>query len=317
MNNDQEKHVTAIFDDRPGHQKQTEGILNALAKKTKITVHRIFIKDAAFWHTAFKFIKNLSHKHISPTSEKPSDLVICTGRRTHFTALLLKKINKVPAVTCMLPNIFFRHVFDLCFVPIHDGKSQTAKIITTSGAPNCCQNSGTHDDTKGLILLGGIDTKSHKWESEKLVQKIASIVEGDTSISWTIGSSPRTPEQTIVLLRRLDSCNENARFVDFKDTERGWVEKQYDQCGKVWITGDSISMMYEALTAGCRVGILPVSWVRKNCKFRNNETYMLKSGLAVSYDEWQYGGKTKSPTQNFNEAQKCADKIIELWQKKS
>ena len=40
--------------------------------------------------------------------------------------------------------------------------------------------------------------------------------------------------------------------------DQEWLEDMLTRCRDVWISEDSISMIYEALTAGCRVGLLPL-----------------------------------------------------------
>ncbi len=59
------------------------------------------------------------------------------------------------------------------------------------------------------------------------------------------------------------------------------MEEQYDKNKVVWVTADSISMIYEALTAGCRVGIFPMQWRKEKGKFKRNEDLLLEKKLVT------------------------------------
>ena len=78
-------------------------------------------------------------------------------------------------------------------------------------------------------------------------------------------------------------------FFDYRNTPPGWIEKQYDKNNVVWVTADSISMIYEAITAGCTVGILPMRWLRENSKFKRNENVLLEKSLVTPFTAWEQG----------------------------
>ena len=48
-------------------------------------------------------------------------------------------------------------------------------------------------------------------------------------------------------------------------------------------------MIYEALTAGCSVGIFPMRWLRENSKFKRNENLLLEKKLVKSFSSWEQG----------------------------
>ncbi len=86
----------------------------------------------------------------------------------------------------------------------------------------------------------------------------------------------------------------------FADTGPGWIEERYAECLKVWVTADSMSMVYEALSAGCRVGLLPVRWKAEKNKFRRSAEYLIENGLAVPFSAWppekKANGRKMSPS---------------------
>ncbi len=309
-----ELRVIALFDGRPGHEKQTMGIVQALQAKVPVQVIRINVKKFSLIEEVvqtcrvFLPLAGLSHEHI-----EGGDVLIGTGSRTHLPMLLYKKKYAIPAVTCMTPASHLRNRFDLCFVPEHDGVVETRNINLTIGAPNCSQNKRKHQKECGLILLGGVDIKSHHWESRQMAEMVEEIVKREAQIHWSVSSSPRTPQDTIVMIKKLVDVYDNINFFDYQNTLPGWIEEQYDKSDVVWVSADSISMVYEAITAGCNVGIFPVRWIRENSKFQRNEKILFEKKLVMSFKAWERGDIAQNEKIELSEAQRCADLILKKW----
>ncbi len=243
-----------------------------------------------------------------------ADLLLGAGSRTHLPLLLAKKHYRLPAVICMSPTAVLRPYFDLCFVPEHDGLKASERVFTTVGAPNCCRNLGQHREDRGLIAIGGIDDKSHRWNSQAMAAMVRQLVETEGNIHWTLTSSPRTPEETVQELVKLAEDHSNLEFKHFRQTPPGWIESQYATCQMAWVSGDSISMIYEALSAGCRVGLFPLEWRDRHGKFSNNEEKLLHKNLVLPFRRWQGGERWLKTTTHLNEAQRCAERILRIWQ---
>ncbi len=308
--------VVVFLDGRPGHEKQSKGILQALQAKIEIETREIVVKKM-FPFALLKFILHFFHlgsiKDLSWSVFDGADMLLGTGSKTHLPMLFCKKRYGIPAVTCMSPNIFFRDSFDLCFVPVHDGLAERGNVVHTVGAPNCSTDQGQHNDASGLVLLGGVDAKSHNWDSDEIAGMVRQIVTRETTKHWTISSSPRTPAAMADLMEGLCLEFSHVRFFDYRKTEPGWIESQYAKSGYVWVTSDSISMVYEALSAGCKVGVLPMRWRDGNSKFKRNEDILLQKGLVVSFFAWKQGTATWSENIGLNEAHRCAERILEKW----
>lgn len=308
-------HVIAVLDGRPGHEKQTLGITQALQELARVRVTQVTIAKQSFLATIFQtlslFFSRLSWGKIPEIAK--ADLLIGTGSNTHVPMLLAKKHWDLPVVTCMTPSGHLLNRFDLCFIPEHDTLRRAANIIHTVGSPNMSHDVAIHKEDHGLILLGGIDKKSHHWDGGKIVAMVESLIQRDKRIQWVLSSSPRTPHETVKLSKRLEEQYANVRFYNYLDTPSGWVERQYDQSSKVWVSSDSISMIYEALTAGCKVGLLPLTWKKKNCKFRRNEEMLIKKGLVSVFSDSNPLTADKSEAPKINEAQRCARIILEKW----
>ncbi len=307
--------VLAYLDGRPGHEKQTRGILNALSNLTEIDVSYQPIGPVSTavsirqWQ-AYLRPKVLSHE--KETASAPVDLIIGTGTHTHIPMLLMKRRTESPVVTCMSPAMPLRKKIDLCCIPGHDLPVSARNILITNGPPNLSRAGGGHDRDKHLILVGGRDEKSHFWETEKVITQVQSLVADAPGITWTISSSPRTPEETIKRLSALADGNPNVSFFRSQETPMGWVEAAYAEHAVVWVTADSISMVYEALTAGCRVGILPVRWKNPRNKFQRSIDNLVRNGFAVEFSSGRANSLPPEPPP-LDEASRCAKEILKRW----
>ena len=316
-----ELRIIALLDGRPGHEKQTLGIIQALRAMVPVQIVRIDVSGYSFFdkllQTCSLYLPGAGRAHRRRVQAAfdvlPGDLLIGTGSRTHLPLLLYKKRFAIPAVTCMAPPAHLRNRFDLCCVPEHDGWTENGNIMLTVGAPNCSRNNKKHRAECGLILLGGVDSKSHRWNSSQVVAMVEKIVKSDERKIWTVSSSPRTPPDTVAMIRQLAIDYPRLHFFDYTDTPPGWIEQQYDRNSMVWVTADSISMIYEALTAGCRVGIFPMQWLGKNSKFQRNENILVDKRLVTPFSSWEQGKMTPVESIELNEARRCAERILQKW----
>ncbi len=310
-------HITAFFDGSPGHGKQTDGILRALQKLTPLSITHVKIPQPGLlrsikdWIDYFKAAITLGRdKH----GAVRADLIIGTGAHTHIPMLLFKKANPAKVVTCMNPGFPLLKKIDLCFIPQHD-KVKLAKaenVFLTVGPPVISEGNGVHAQQKGLLLIGGVDKKSHHWDLDLLRAQVYTIMERKAFMQWTISSSPRTPDDTILMLRKVAADNPNVTFFTSKETPVGWIELIYAECHTVWVTADSISMVYEALAYGCSVGLLPVKWKHKNSKFQRSISFLIETKRVITYEMWLTGHPMVHGTV-LDETKRCAQEILRRW----
>ncbi|MBT8354313.1 MAG: mitochondrial fission ELM1 family protein [Desulfofustis sp.] len=307
--------VTLFSDGRPGHEKQSLGIIKALQAYVNVDVDKVEVPDSTLFddlvsHLSLFFkVGKTSH---SDTFQK-TDLFIGSGRRTHVPMLSARATKSAKIVTCMTPASYLRAKFDLCCVPYHDLVKPADNIFFTVGPPNISKKSSVHDPKRSLILVGGQDESSHSWNEMKLISDMEVLISTTEQISWLISSSPRTPESTETLISQKLDRLPRVSFVPFSETDPGWVEHKYGTHESVWITADSVSMVYEALSAGCKVGILPVVWRRKNNKFRRSLDYLLDEKLIVTLPQYLEGASEWHNHEPLNEADRCAREILRRW----
>lgn len=213
----------------------------------------------------------------------------------------------------MAPDPVYRRYFDLCFVPRHDGLQESANIFITDGPPVPTSPNLQKSDDKGLILIGGPNAYSLGWDSDSIKRYVQDITSRQKDVYWTLSTSPRTPGQTAEILKSLADQTANLDFFHYRDTPKGWVEERYAESGIVWVSVDSMSMIYEALTAGCKVGLLPLEWKNKNNKFSRSMMSLVFKELVVDYRDWISGQKQWKGGTSFNEAKRCAEEIVRRW----
>jgi len=308
--------VVAYYDGRIGHEKQTHGILNALLQRTSIDVMEKQHIVPSAQSAIINWARYLSAAVVPYTKSRHSgniDLILGTGTHTHIPMLLLKRRRGGKVVTCMTPDALLRKRMDLCFVPVHDSVQPDLNIFTTIGPPGISTDKGIHESNRGLVLIGGIDNKSHVWNSEEVFSQVRVVIEKDALKKWTITSSRRTPEEMCVLLERFASEKPEVKFFRADETPRGWVEDAYDRNESVWVTADSISMVYEALTAGCQVGIFPMKWKKQNGKFQRSEQYLIEANMVTNFETWITGKSRMVKPKLLNEAARCAEEILKRW----
>lgn len=240
------------------------------------------------------------------------DLVIGTGSHTHAAVVKMGKSYGAKKIICMSPPAGFGFLFDLCFVPEHDRLPPRPNFFLTIGPPNLANHLNCHDPHKGLILVGGTDPKSHHWTSAKIFNSIEMIIAKAPTIQWTISTSPRTPKDMEQLLLSRFKASDIA-LLPYSQTPKYWLEEQYVQNKTVWVTADSMSMVYEALSAGCNVGLIPIEWKKGNNKFANSEKKLISEGYVTSYEQWLRETVAPNRGRVLNEAKRCAVEILRRW----
>jgi uncharacterized protein len=307
--------VVVYTDGRPGHEKQTQAVVAALGAMTHLSIKTCTLAPTSGWHRMVQGLKAFGEQGRSSLGFEPQDidLIIGTGSTTHLPMIALKWRCRARLVVCMSPDPLLRRWFDLCLIPRHDNPQVRKNIFATFGPP-CIKVSGSrHDPQRGLILAGGIDPRSHQWDTPAFMAQIQQLQARMPEMLWTISSSPRTPADTVDRLHRFAEIHQSVTFFRADETPAGWIESAYKVHGQVWVTADSVSMVYEALTAGCRVGILPVAWKHPQNKFQKGIDDLKANGLVLDYGRWQGGESWSANPKPLNEAERCASEILRRW----
>ena len=250
-------------------------------------------------------------------------LILAAGRSTHRPALRARRETGGLAVALMnpvWPTGQRRRGFDLYVVPEHDGITPAADIILTLGALNPFTPDGPHAPDRGLLLIGG-PARRYGWDTVTTLDRIRRIVDETPAVTrWDATSSRRTPADTESALKEL---HPKVHFAAAADTPRGWVADALAQADRVWVTEDSVSMVYEALTAGCRVGLLPaphrpglgqrfLGWGPN--RVTRGVQRLAESGQITAYDAWTRGQTLTLPPRPVAEARRVAQVVWARWE---
>ena len=252
-------HIVYVSDGKAGHRSQALGLFKAMQRQSveSMSFEEISIEDLAL----FPLLLGLFRKSTAQLKTSP-DLIIGVGSHTQLRVLLLGKIyRQAKTVILMKPNLPFSW-FDYSVIPEHDGVPTSDRVIVTHGALNPIVDEHRHQSGRILIALGG-SSKRHQWNDEKVFASIQTIVEQHSKNEIIITTSRRTPEPFVERLKRYPFLP-HVHFFPVEQTPQGWIFEEMQQAEAVWVTEDSVSMIYEALTAGCRVGVIAMDRVKQD-----------------------------------------------------
>lgn len=248
--------ICIISDGKPGHLNQSLGLVEALLSvDTSLTYD---ICPPASWVHLIKLLISHLFLQSQPTTTK---IFVGAGHRTHLTLLVYKKCFGVKSgakvIVLMKPSFPLRW-FDLCLIPEHDQPAVLPNVIETWGALNRVLP-GVKTHNSGLILIGG-PSKHFHWDEPLVLSQLREIVEQSAEVAWTLTTSRRTPDS---FLMQLSATNLPIEIVSDEQTDKDWLPEQLAGAEICWVTEDSVSMVYEALTAGCRVGLIALQSERE------------------------------------------------------
>lgn len=286
--------IWVISDGKPGHQNQSLGLAEALQR----LVPELEVKvQPALSRGALLKMACCGVKGLAPA------LIIAAGHRTHLSALALKRATGAPAVVLMKPSLP-QSWFDLCLIPRHDRPSVRDNVIVTEGALNRmrpleARPAGAPD----MILIGG-PSKHFGWDEAGVLQQIQAIVTGEKP--WLLTTSRRTPASFVPCLRALRLPG--LEIVPVEETAAGWLAAHLPAAEQCWVTGDSVSMVFEALTAGCAVGVLALPAQVDN-RITRGLQLLIDDKRVTPFSVWQPEQRLSQPDESFDEASRCAELI--------
>lgn len=293
--------VWAFTDGKAGHENQTRGLLAAFARRQPVDARWIRVPAYA------SVLSSLMTRRFLPgVGLPPPDLLIGAGHRTHLPLLAARRAHGGRTIVLMRPSLP-RAWFDLCVIPEHDATSG-ANVLSTRGALNPVEP-GKKDARAGLILIGG-PSRHHGWSENDILSQVEVIVASEKYVHWTLTTSRRTPSATTTRLCALTF--KNLTVVPVNETGPGWLPERLTNAAQAWVTEDSVSMVYEALTANAATGLLHVPAKRASRIARGIAT-LTGDGLVTCFANWQGGKKLEAPAAPFNEAARVAAWIGEKW----
>lgn len=293
--------IWRIVDGKPGHENQTLGLVRALADELPVDIIDL---DALALPQAIG-AGLLGLPQIGPTDRQP-DLIICAGHKTHATALAVRHRHGGRIVLLMKPSLPLSW-FDLCLIPEHDA-IEAANVITTRGALNAVSATIEKDPKLGLILLGG-PSRHAQWDGAAVCRQVEAIVTRDPR-QWRLASSRRTPEET---LQQIAQRGLGRLQIDrWQTVPDNWLRERLAVASTIWVSEDSVSMIYEALSSGASCGLLKLPNV-KPTRVMVGVAQLVADGSVVYADDWLAGVPMPRPDHPLQEARRCVNLIVDRW----
>ena len=308
--------IYIISDGKKGHLSQTRGLANALIEQAETQApereHKCYEVDI----TSLSWFGKLFYKGKELPHPRP-DLILCAGHGTHLAALSLAHHLRCLCMVCMRPSLP-SSFFDLCIIPRHDlpdGFEANGRIFPTNGAINGIRPQPDVEKTQSLILIGG-PSKSYNWDAELVLNQLSSIARM-TPNTIVLTTSRRTPADFV---QDVTAACPNIRVIPVEETGPTWVADNLAKSKEVWVTQDSVSMVYEALSSGAPVGIIEMPAKEGPHKpdasrIARGLNMLIADGSVCRFTEWAKTHTIPQTGKVINEAARAAAYILEKFPK--
>lgn len=301
--------VWLIHDDKPGHMSQLRGIANRLRARAQAQCHWIdgLANQPSLWRAWLGIPPALN----VPDAVSQPDLIIAAGSGTHRLMAALRRQRRARTVLLMRPG-FPRRWLDDMIIPAHDQPPATANTLITTGVLNTMTPLAQLTRRQhGLILIGG-PSRHYRWDTQAVLEQVNALVTRYPQWYWTLSSSRRTPEDAITALEQYRGPRHVFRH--HRDTHEGWLAHTLADCRAAWISPDSVSMVYEALTTGLPTGLLVLE-ATPGSRVASGVTQLLASdrvGTVRHPDQVMAKARLLDPP--LWEADRAAAWILKRWQ---
>jgi uncharacterized protein len=294
--------IHVLSDGKPGHENQSFGLAEAIGRVRPVRISKISLAGSGGPLSRLRRAFQESREQPAPR------LLIGAGHATHLAMLALSRKHHAPCVLMMKPTLPSA-LFDLCLIPEHDlgGKEGPDHVVPTLGALNRVPPPGDGPRHGGLILLGG-PSSSHGWDGDAIRTAIEAIVIAGKDRPWRVTDSRRSPEGTLESLT--SACPALAAY-PHGETGRDWLPQRLAEAAEVWVTEDSVSMIYEALSSGARVGLLPVPSLKKAGRVARGIAKLVEEGFVTRFADWSPATGLAAPPRVLREADRCAAIVLE------
>jgi uncharacterized protein len=293
-------NIWRFTDGKPGHDSQSIGLCAAI-EKLKPSKHFDIPAEPTF-----DSFRHLLCKIFPAGEAMPDpDLLIGAGHGVHLSMLAARHARGGRAVVLMKPSIPLS-LFDVCIVPKHDLVREKANVITTDGAINPVQFNNNKSLDQGMILLGGL-SKHYHWDNASIINQVETIITTNPEIKWSIADSPRTPTSILNYVNK--QSYKNISILSFSGTSSFEIQKLIFNSNYIWVTRDSVSMIYESLSSGAAVGLIDLP-IKKNNRLETSINNLVREGCLALYSEKNTKLALNSDAVIFNEAQRCAELLL-------
>ena len=305
-----------IHDKKPGHIHQLQGLEERIASYCEINTHWIDTNEnkPTWFDTLLKKKTNISTPEATSSDSFP-DIVIGAGHTTHKTLLFYAYSHNAYCIVLMKPSLPLCF-FDAVICPMHDKLKESKRVLNTFGALNTVQpSSKATKKTLSLMLIGG-PSKHFKWQEENLLEQIQIICKQHNKTQWLLSDSPRTPSSLLPKLKKMNIKNLSCFHYQSNDIEP--LHTLMLKCAITWATPDSVSMVYESLTAGTPTYTFAMEPQNTNKPSRVAQSIknLINQKHVISFQNWQLRTDIKPNKLDLWEADRAAKWLLNQYFKK-
>ena len=245
-------NLCMITDGKDGHYTQLLGLQSALETYFEVRPERVEV--AVGFCGCLRAIKEWSRQFTGQNT-----LLVGVGSETWRYLVIAKKIFALRTLVLLRPRLWPLSWFDQIVVPKHDELKEGGNILCTEGVLNPMRPSQHQDKNLGLILVGG-PSKHYHWDDNELIKQVQGLVSSQPDTQWLLATSRRTPLNFLSVLKTRSAAN--LQVFPVEETPKSWLVEKLPQATTVWVTEDSMSMVFEGLSVGATVGLLKVPRIR-------------------------------------------------------
>jgi hypothetical protein len=292
--------IWRFLDGKAGHRNQVLGLTDALSDLCSTDCYDVDVtRGLAGW-------RSLMPGRLNPLTALPQpDLLIGAGHATHVPLLASRYRFGGRSIVLMTPSLPMRW-FDACLVPRADERSRLPETaLVTEGVLNRIRPAARWNPRRGLLLIGG-PSAHFDWQPAHVLDQIEAVISGTPGVTWSATTSRRTPDSFVEAWLQRDIP---AELTPVEDTTADWLPRQLQECGVVWVTADSVSMVYEAMTAGAAVGLLQLPEA-KSTRVTRGMAALCDRDLVTCFDDWRQGDTLPRPRIVLRESERCARELL-------
>lgn len=288
--------IGIVSDGKSGHLDQSLALADALRRlRPELTVRE---------YPAMGRLKALFRWLVPDDGLRGTRLLIGAGHRTNLSLLAMRRGAGCPVVALMSPSLP-ESWFDLSIPPRHDGGEETSQRWLSDGPLNRIRPSKESRKGQGLIFVGGPSPDFH-WSEAAILGQITRLCDGGAQ--WMLITSPRTPSGFLRGLAALELPGLDIHRLE--QQESNWLETEMLKVKHCWVTPDSACMIYEALSAGCAVGVFDLP-AKPKSRVATSLRSMADRGIVAHFQTVDLGGTLTPPEPPFSEADRMAQRIVE------
>jgi len=292
--------LLVLTDGKPGHVSQIRGLVDALFQLNPRLADRVHWLDMRELSWRQRYSGGL------PTEAQNIGTVIAAGHSTHLPALAYRARHGAHLVVIMKPSLPLTW-FDSVIMPRHDLQDEPKEnVFCTIGAMNSVGFQPRSETESGLILLGG-ESKYYHWNQASLLEQIDILLHANGHLDWTITNSRRSP--TTLEKELLQRFGDRAEVKPFEQCAGGWLTQELARSKIVWITPDSVSMVYEALSSGAECGVLYLA-AKQRDRITEGMARLCGEGLVGTISDDHSIRLATNPLGRLNEAHRAAEWLL-------